>query len=597
MTLTPLERFGTWLSDRPQRPWWITALLLALLCWLSFFHQLGVLGLMDKTEALFVEVAHQMALSGDWVTPRWNGDTFFDYPVWGYWMVALSFKLFGSSEWAARLPVALAASAVVVAITVLLVLVAVPTDSVLRRFGRGWLGGATLALSPAWIGWGRSSTTDMFLASAISLALMGFLLAYSRGADPWLRRLGYGALPLFCGVAVLAKGPVGLLLPGLVILLFLLSVRELGTELRQMNLPLMLLLFAGVTAPWYGLATQANGMEFLNHFLGFSNLQRFTSVLYAHPGPWYFYLPWLVVLLFPWSLALPAAIAGTGFWRRPFWRPVEEPAQAFPRFALIALVVVVGFFSAAATKLPGYILPSIPAATLLIALAWVPLAPGAEAVDGARLKGLRIGSWITFVLFALLAVAAVLAPSLVATDPAYPRFADGLRQSGLPQVLGLVSAVATLVLLAQLLNRRGGPWLWTPHALLMLGVVAFVVPPLAPLLDRERQLPVRQLAQQAAVAKRPGEPLWVVGYKRYSVVYYSGHSAVFLDTIVQARDQYRHQPGSLGLGGGADSVLLFGERDLLAPFQSGAHGGTILGERGTQQLMRLPASALSPLLQ
>ena len=597
MTLTPLERFGSWLADRPHRPWWITALLLALLCWLSFFHQLGGLGLMDKTEALFVEVAHQMALSGDWVTPRWNGETFFDYPVWGYWMVALSFKLFGSSEWAARLPVALAASAVVVAATVLLVLVAVPTDSVLRRFGRGWLGGVTLALSPAWIGWGRSSTTDMFLASAISLALMGFLLAYCRGTDPWLRRLGYGALPLFCGVAVLAKGPVGLLLPGLVILLFLLSVRELGTQLRQMNLPLMLLLFAGVTAPWYGLATQANGVEFLNHFLGFSNLQRFTSVLYAHPGPWYFYLPWLVVLLFPWSLALPAAIAGTGFWRRPFWPPVEEPVQAFPRFALIALVVVVAFFSAAATKLPGYILPSIPAATLLIALAWMPLAPGAEAVDGARLKGLRIGSWVTFVLFVLLAVAAVLAPSLVATDPAYPRFADSLRQSGIPQVLSLVTAVATLVLLAQLLNRRGDAWLWTPHALLMLGLVAFVVPPLVPLLDRERQLPLRQLAQQAALAKRPGEPLWVVGYKRYSVVYYSGHSAVFIDTIDQARDQFRHQPGSLGLGGGADSVLLFGERDRLAPFQSGAHGGTLLGERGTQQLMRLPASALSTLLQ
>lgn len=597
MTLPPLERFGTWLADRPHRPWWITALLLALLCWLSFFHQLGVLGLMDKTEALFVEVAHQMVLSGDWVTPRWNGETFFDYPVWGYWMVALSFKLFGTSEWAARLPVAVAASAVVVAATVLLVLVAVPTDSVLRRFGRGWLGGATLALTPAWIGWGRSSTTDMFLASAISLALMGFLLAYGRGSDPWLRRLGYGALPLFCGVAVLAKGPVGLLLPGLVILLFLLSVRELGSQLRQMNLPLMLLLFAGVTAPWYVLATQANGVEFLNHFLGFSNLQRFTSVLYAHPGPWYFYLPWLVVLLFPWSLALPAAIAGTGFWRRSCWTPVGAPIDAFPRFALVVLVVVVGFFSAAATKLPGYILPSIPAATLLIALAWMPLTPADDAAERARRLGLRVGSWVAFVLFALLAVAAVLAPSLVATDPAYPLFAASLRQSGLPQVLGLVTAVATLVLLAQLLNRRGGPWLWSSNAVLMLGLLAFVVPPLVPLLDRERQLPLRQLARQAAASIRPGEPLWVVGYKRYSVVYYSGHAAVFLDTIDQARDQYRHQPGSLGLGGGADSVLLFGERERLAPFQAGAMAGTILGERGTHQLMRLPAHALPPLLQ
>ena len=70
---------------------------MVLLCWLAFFQGLGSLGLMDKTEALFVEVGHQMLERGDWVTPWWNGQRFFDYPVWGYWMVALSFRLFGVS--------------------------------------------------------------------------------------------------------------------------------------------------------------------------------------------------------------------------------------------------------------------------------------------------------------------------------------------------------------------------------------------------------------------------------------------------------------------------------------------------------------------
>ena len=104
-----------------QLPAWLfSAMALLLLCWLAFFHGLGALGLMDKTEALFVEVGHQMHQRGDWVTPWWNGEKFFDYPVWGYWMVALSFRLFGVSPWAARLPVALAASAVVVATYLLL---------------------------------------------------------------------------------------------------------------------------------------------------------------------------------------------------------------------------------------------------------------------------------------------------------------------------------------------------------------------------------------------------------------------------------------------------------------------------------------------
>ena len=100
-------------EQRPQQCWLISLAWLLLLSWVAFLWIIGVLGVMDKTEALFVEVAHQMYLTNDWITPHWNGQTFFDYPVWGYWLVALSFKLFGVSEWAARLPVALCAIAVV----------------------------------------------------------------------------------------------------------------------------------------------------------------------------------------------------------------------------------------------------------------------------------------------------------------------------------------------------------------------------------------------------------------------------------------------------------------------------------------------------
>ncbi|MFZ9565989.1 MAG: ArnT family glycosyltransferase [Vulcanococcus sp.] len=98
--MTALNR---WLDQDLRRAALTAAAALLALCGLAFFLELGGLGLMDKTEGLFVEVPRQMLLRGDWVTPRWNGTTFFDYPVWGYWMVALSFRLFGISEWAARL--------------------------------------------------------------------------------------------------------------------------------------------------------------------------------------------------------------------------------------------------------------------------------------------------------------------------------------------------------------------------------------------------------------------------------------------------------------------------------------------------------------
>ena len=106
-----MKRLQTWLGVNQRRPLFLAVLALVGLCAVALFNHLGSLGLMDKTEGLFVEVPRQMLESGDWVTPRWNGETFFDYPVWGYWMVGLSFRLFGITEWAARLPGALAATA------------------------------------------------------------------------------------------------------------------------------------------------------------------------------------------------------------------------------------------------------------------------------------------------------------------------------------------------------------------------------------------------------------------------------------------------------------------------------------------------------
>lgn len=234
----------------------LTAAGLLVLCWLAFFNHLGTLSLMDKTEALFVEVGREMLQRNDWITPHWNGEPFFDYPVWGYWMVALSFRFFGVSEWAARLPVATAASAVVLAGFALLWISGSDQAGQLIRWQRAWLGAGVLALNPGWVGWGRISVTDMFLASAITLCLFGFFLSYSQPERPWLRRLGYGAMPVFSAVAVLAKGPVGLVVPGLVIGVFLLCQGQLRAVFRQMPILAMALVFLAVASPWYVLAAR-----------------------------------------------------------------------------------------------------------------------------------------------------------------------------------------------------------------------------------------------------------------------------------------------------------------------------------------------------
>ncbi len=598
------------MSTPPFWLWPVSLLWLLLLCWLAFFQGLGDLGLMDKTEALFVEVGHQMLKRGDWVTPWWNGEKFFDYPIWGYWMVALSFRLFGVSEWAARLPVALAASVTVLA-AFLLVLVWSPCrEESHRRFGRAALAAGILATTPGWIGWGRTSTTDMFLASAITLALFGFLLSHRHPNHPALGPLGRIAFALFSAVAVLAKGPVGLLLPGLVVIPFLSLTRQWRRWLQPFSLLAMASLFLGVTLPWYVAAARSNGMDFIGGFLGFSNLQRFTSVLYDHPGPPWFYLPWLVLLVLPWSLFLPAAMARLRFWRTEGWRSggsgflsgPGEGGDQLPLFLLLWLVTIVGFFSIAATKLPGYILPALPAASLLVALYWRPLPPPIQGspVGHAPPPGpsarwpLRLSTWITALLLAAMAVAASLAPGWVGTDPAYPDLGVALDRSGLPLLLaGLLalSSLATVVWLARFWPA-GARWLWLPTLAGFLAVLALVIPPLGPLLDRERQLPLRELARLARQQALPGEPLWVVGTMRYSLLFYGGEIGKFVPGRFEMRDRLGKDPTGLGLTPASPSARLIGDRSALESLGIPGHAVQRLSRRGEQELWRVPRGSL-----
>ena len=581
-----MQRLQAWLDQDERRSLLLALTALAGLCALAYGQELGSLGLMDKTEGLFVEIPREMLTTGDWITPRWNGELFFDYPVWGYWMVALSFRLFGVSEWAARLPVALAATATVFALFAVLVLVGSPQEQPHQRLGRALLGSTVLALSPGWLGWGRSSVTDMFLASAISLALFGFVLAHTATDQrPWQRPLGYIALAAFCGVAVLAKGPVGLLLPGLVMLVFWALNGSFLQQLRTTPWIPLVLLFLAVAAPWYGMATAANGSEFLGRFLGFSNVERFTSVIYDHPGPPWFYLPWVAILLLPWSLFLPVACARLRFWRWQTWRQ-SSPANDLPLIALLWLAVMLAFLSAAATKLPGYILPAVPGGALLVALLFAPLAPAPAPLAW----GMRLSGWINALLLASMALAAVLAPRWIEQDPSYPAFADALKGSGLPWLLGLPLLLGAIGLVVVLLRgSRGLPWLWLPNTGWLAAVLVLVLPVLVPLVDRERQLPIRALSRLAAEQGGSDELLLVVGYKRYSVVFYSGRPVVF---VTSARKAMRSLDEAARRAG---SVLLFGSDAELLEFGIGPGDGTPLGRRDAHRLVRLPVQQLEQL--
>ncbi len=554
---------------------------------------------MDKTEALFVEVAHQMLQRDDWVTPWWNGERFFDYPVWGYWMVALSFRLFGVSEWAARFPVALAASTVVL-VTFLLVLHWSRRESSSSALGRAALAAGVLCTTPGWIGWGRTATTDMFLASAISLALLAFLLAHHEAPRAPLAALGRVGVALFCGIAVLAKGPVGVLLPAMVMGLFLLLTGQGRPWLAPFRLGAMAALFAGVCLPWYVAAARVNGEAFLGGFLGFSNLQRFTQVLYDHPGPPWFYLPWLVILLLPWSLFLPGAISQWRFWRWDCWRSKDgQPTlnTSVGLFLLLWLVIPLAFFSAAATKLPGYILPILPAGALLVSLSLWPLPAGTDRETAWRpslRRSLRLGGAIELVVLAAMAVAAAMAPRWAASDPAHPTFARALDQSGLPMLLATLLSLSALGLAVVVLKGKDARWLGWPNVAGFLAILALVVAPLAPLIDQERLQPIRQLARQARDLARTDEPLWVVGTKRYSTLFYGGETASFVSSKEGIQERLRKNPSALGLSPSSRSARLLGDRDQLESLHWPPADVQRLARIGEQELWRVRLTRHTP---
>ena len=577
-------------DKNPRQCWLISILWLVLISWIAFFWNLGVMGVMDKTEALFVEVAHQVYLTDDWITPRWNWQTFFDYPIWGYWMVALSFKLFGVSEWAARLPVALTAIALVAL-----------SFYALRYFGlngqdeqletrqkwiRAWIGTGIVALNPGWVGWGRTSVTDMFLSSAIAMAMLSFFLGYAQPDKPKVQQRWYLVAPVFAAIAVLAKGPVGLLLPALAISIFLIYVGQFWQVLREIKLVAMIGIFLLITVPWYGLAAQVNGAEFIGTFFGFSNFQRFTSVLYRHAGPWYFYLPYCFILLFPWSLFLPLAIARLQFWRKKVWASTPRNRQ-LGLFCLVWFVVILVFFSAAATKLPGYILPIVPAGAIMITLFW-----GEEMLVN-REKVYQ--QWpfltsgiITTLLFFWLAIAAFISPKLAGSDPAFPTFGATLEASGIPVIFGVILTALGIFSAILLIKKNYRPWFWTSNLLFFVSLLTVVVPPLAPIMDSQRQLPFRELAKVVGQVAKPQELVFLMGYPRYSLVHYSQHRVEFLDDVNFAID-YLEDPTKVN---SLSTVLIVTEPKFMDRFGLKAGDYQLIDEKGVYKLIRVSKSVL-----
>jgi 4-amino-4-deoxy-L-arabinose transferase-like glycosyltransferase len=326
-------------------------LLLAGFCGFLFFFGLAYFGLVGADEPRYAQVAREMLARHDWITPTLGGKPWLEKPPLYYWQAMLTYSIFGVSDWVARLPSAVDATLMVVAIYLFL-----------KRFRPGFqLDGALMAASAAGVvGFARAASMDMPLAAMFTIALVAWYAWYESESHRYL-----AAFYFFLAMGALAKGPVAPLLAALIVVSFAVAKSDYRLLGRTLWLP-GVLLFCAVALPWH-IAVQSRNPDFFRVFILQQNFARFGTNLYHHPEPFWYYVPIVLVGLIPWTVFVVASLAET---IRVWWterREMLASEDALNAFLVIWLAVPVVFFSLSHSKLPGYIVPALPAGTLLLA--------------------------------------------------------------------------------------------------------------------------------------------------------------------------------------------------------------------------------------
>jgi 4-amino-4-deoxy-L-arabinose transferase-like glycosyltransferase len=342
---------------------------------LAFFADLGRPAFWDPGESRYAETVREMTASGDWITPTLGFTRYYDKPAAYFWLVAASFRAFGRTEWAARLPAAAAAAA-----TIALVL-AFGWSRVGARSAVG--AGIVLATTAQFVALGRAVRMDMLLTLLTTATLLQSFVLLSNGAASGSGRRTSTTWPIYVATAVgvLVKGPVALALPVLVVVAYVLVTRT-PVRLAPFRPGIVSILALAALAAWY-VVLAVYAPDYLWTFLWQHNLGRFVGrALAGHPEPIWFYVWVLPVTFLPWTVFLPGALG----------RAIRRARRGdrLASFLLLWCAIPFAFFSVSRAKLATYLLPIFPALALLVAtyLARVLRAPSAVRARALALPSL-----------------------------------------------------------------------------------------------------------------------------------------------------------------------------------------------------------------
>ncbi len=524
---------------------WIVFLLLG--CAVLDLYRLGAPSLFDQDESEYGEIAREMADRGDPVTLHVNGQPWFVHPPLYMWLVAATGRVVGFSEFSIRIW-SVVASLLAVYVTVLL-----GRDLFNPRVGL--LAGAILALTLQYLFQSRLAVFDTVLIAWMLLAFRAFLAAYRSD-----RKGDYLRFFLFAGLATATKGPIGLVLPGLVIAAFII-VRRAWRWCARVPWAEGLALYALVGLSWYVVETVRHGWAFIATNVGAYTLGRFFGVVEQHSAPWYFYVPVALLGAFPWTTFWPAAAAMHV--RR--WKDHDGSL-----LVLLWVIVPILFYTAAQTKLPGYIMPIFPFSAIAVAAVWD------AALDRRRDRRIvAAAAWL------LLLVGALFWATAWFLGAHYP---GPFRDAG-PALLGPAAVLVTGAIVALLLAIRGAqPGAFAALCLAMATTWLALLAWTTPLVEAEK--PIRPLAAAIRGALAPTDR--IVAYRMStatSLIFYTRHPIEWTET----EDALRAAVCAPG------RVFLVITRDELAHLRwTPPHLEPIAERAGTLALLKFPSVRCGP---
>jgi len=363
-------------------------LLLIVIITALWFATLGTRRLLDPDEGRYAEISREMLVTGDWITPRLNGIKYFEKPPLQYWATAVAYQIFGLNEFSTRLWLGITSLGGVFFVGF----------AASRLFGQpsGRNSAFILGSMLMYMTLGHFDTLDIGLAFFLEVTLFSFLLAQHADEKSSRERNWMLLAWASAGLAFLSKGLIALILPSLTLILYTIVTREFSAW-KRLHIVKGLAVFMLVAAPWIVLVSRANP-EFPEFFFWIQQFARFLTPIAAREGPWWYFIPFLIVGALPWTSLSFAEV------KRSWQQDRIADQFQYRRFLWLWCAVIMLFFSKSHSKLAPYIVPLFPALAVLTA----------DSLTRLRSTTIRLHLWIVAALLGLLATAIALLPNSVA---------------------------------------------------------------------------------------------------------------------------------------------------------------------------------------